>query len=134
MRWRPPIVPVAVALPLLAAALVFGIRFGRAEAAFAEVIARTEAPAAPVGAYPDGTRSATASEAEVSATVEVTVREGRIASMRLAGGRNVDDDLAAEIFERVKNAGSTEVDAVSGATASSNVLLKAVSDAASSGP
>jgi uncharacterized protein with FMN-binding domain len=131
MRWRPLIVPAAVALPLLAAALVFGIRFGRAQAAFGEVIVRTGAQPPAVGALTEGTRRATVSEGEVSATVEVTVREGRIVSLRLAGGRNVDEALAAEIFERVRSAGSTDVDAVSGPTASSNVLLKAVADAAS---
>jgi uncharacterized protein with FMN-binding domain len=65
----------------------------------------------------------------VRASVEVTVKSGRIDSMRLVSGENVDAELAARIFARVKAAGSTGVDAVSGATASSNVLLKSLSAA-----
>ena len=65
-----------------------------------------------------------------SATVEVTVKSGRIESVRLVSGKNVDSGLAQTVFSRVKETGSTAVDAVSGATASSNVLLKAIVAAA----
>ena len=65
-----------------------------------------------------------------SATVEVTVKSGRIESVRLVSGKNVDSGLAQTVFSRVKETGSTAVDAVSGATASSNVLLKAIAAAA----
>jgi uncharacterized protein with FMN-binding domain len=130
-RYRPLILPVGIGLALLTAALVFGIRFGSAQAGFDRVIARTTIPDTPTAALVDGTRSATVTEGGVSATVEVTVRGGRIASLRLVGGENVQKTLADTLFDRVTSAGSTDVDAVSGATASSNVLLKAVADAAS---
>jgi uncharacterized protein with FMN-binding domain len=52
--------------------------------------------------------------------------------MRLVSGKNVDATLAQTVFSRVREAGSTAVDAVSGATASSNVLLKAIESAAGS--
>ena len=132
-RYRPFILPVGIALVLLTVALVFGIRFGAAQASFGRVIARTrtEAPAQAPATLADGTRSATVTEGSVSATVEVTVRDGRLAGLRLAGGNNVDENLAGTLFDRVMTAGSTHVDAVSGATASSNVLLKAVAEAAS---
>ncbi len=129
MRYRPLIVPAGVGLLLLAGALVFGIQFGAAQSRFRAVIQKT-GPSAGASAFIDGTRNATSREGEVSATVEVTVAAGRIESMRLVSGQNVDSALAETMFSRVKAAGSTTVDAVSGATASSNVLLRAIDDAA----
>lgn len=129
MRYRPLIVPGAVAVLLLAIALVFGIRFGNAQSRFQAVIQKT-APTMATSGFADGTRTATVQEGEVSAEVEVIVASGRIDSLRLLSGRNVDAALAHTIFSRVKSAGSTSVDAVSGATASSNVLLKAIDLAA----
>jgi uncharacterized protein with FMN-binding domain len=130
MRYRPLIIPGGVGIILLVVAAVFGIRFGVAQSRFQTVIAKTGAPSATAGVLAEGTRNATFQEGEVSATVEVTVKSGRIQSMRLVSGKNVDTVLADAVFARVKAAGSTEVDAVSGATASSNVLLKAVAAAA----
>ena len=129
-RYQPFILPAGVAILLLAAAVVFGIRFGAAQARFNSVIARTQPTAGALGQLAEGTRSATVTEGEVSATVEVTVRAGSIDAIRLTAGANVDDALATTIFERVRSAGSVEVDAVSGATASSAVLLKAIAEAA----
>ena len=133
MRYRPLILPIGVGLVLVTLALVFGIRFGTAQASFGRVIAQTRAQAAAAApaSLADGTRSATVTQGEVSATVEVTIHGGRIDGMRLSGGQNVDRRLADVLFKRVMSAGNTDVDAVSGATASSKVLLKAVADAAS---
>jgi uncharacterized protein with FMN-binding domain len=135
MRYRPIFIPAGVAIILLVLAAIFGIRFGVAQSRFGTIISRTAAaPAtASAGALADGTRSATLTEDEVSATVEVTVKSGKIESMRLVSGKNVDSALANTVFSRVLAAGSTAVDAVSGATASSNVLLKAIAAAAAGG-
>lgn len=132
-RYKPLIVPIGVAVLLLAAAAVFGIRFGVAQSRFGTVIARTEMKAAPFVSLADGTRSATVSEGDVSATVELTVTAGNIGELRLTSAKNVDSALAARIFAEVRKAGSVAVDAVSGATASSNVLLKAIERAAIGG-
>jgi len=131
-RYRPMIVPGAVGVLLLALALVFGIRFGNAQSRFQAVIQKTVPAAAPAATavLVDGTRRAAFQEGEVAAEVEVTVASGRIDSMRLVSATNVDAALARTIFSRVKSAGSTSVDAVSGATASSAVLLKAITSAA----
>jgi uncharacterized protein with FMN-binding domain len=131
MRHRPLIVPAGVGIVLLALTAVFGIRFGVSQSRFNGIIQRTARTS--TAAHPDfadGTRSATYGEGEVSATVEVTVKSGRLESMRLTAGKNVEAALADTLFSRVRAAGSPEVDAVSGATASSNVLLKAVAAAA----
>jgi uncharacterized protein with FMN-binding domain len=131
-RYRPLIVPVAVAVLLVGMALGFGIRFGVVQSRFASLIGTTRTtPVATAGSWVDGTRSATVTEGEVSATVEVTVSAGAIHDLRLTAGRNIDAELARTMFMRVKNAGSTSVDAVSGATVSSNVLLGAVAAAVS---
>jgi uncharacterized protein with FMN-binding domain len=131
-RYRPLIVPVGVGALLLAGALVFGIRFGNAQARFGEVIARTVSAAMAPAILVDGTRQASKGEGDVSATVEVTVRGGAIASLRLVGGKNVDEALAKELFGRVIAAGKTDGDAVRGATASSKVVLSAAAAAATS--
>jgi uncharacterized protein with FMN-binding domain len=127
-RYRPMIIPAGVGILLLVLAAVFGIRFGIAQKRFGAIIAKTAPAAAAV--FTDGTRTAAFSEGEVSAAVEVTVASGRISVIHLVSGRNVDAALAQTIFARIQAAGTTSVDAVSGATASSNVLMKAVAAAA----
>lgn len=129
-RYRPLILPVAVGLLLLALAVVFGVRFISAQSRFGAVIAKTASRAGTFAALADGTRSATFTEGEISATVELTVSGGKIAGLRLIDGKNMPADVANKIFDEVKVKGSTAVDAVSGATASCNVLLKAVESAA----
>ncbi|MGA2480846.1 MAG: FMN-binding protein [Spirochaetia bacterium] len=129
-RYSPLFVPIGVAILLLAVTAVFGIRYGVTQSHFVEVITKTQSRGTPLASLPDGTRSATVTEGEVSATVQVIVSSGEISDIQLTAGRNVDATLAGEIIGRVKKAASTSVDAVSGATASSNVLLKAIEAAA----
>jgi len=129
-RYRPLILPLAAAVLLIAITGVFGGMFISAQARFGAVIAATARTAVPGGAFVDGTRSATASEGDVSATVEVTVAAGVVSGVRLLAGKNVDAALVDAIRERISAAGSLSVDAVSGATASSNVVRAAISAAA----
>ncbi len=129
-RYQPPIAIAAVAAAAITVAAVFGARFGRAQADFGSVIRRTAVSGAAFTALADGTRSVTAREGDVSATVELTAAGGQVVALRLVSGSNVDAGVAARVFEEVKNRQSTAVDAVSGATATSNVLLKAVEAAA----
>ena len=130
MRYRPLILPIAVGVALVAIAVVFGARFISAESRFGSVISKTEARAGTFTTLADGTRSATFTEGEVSATVELSVAAGKIDGIRLTDGRNIDSAVASRIFDEVKAKGSTMVDAVSGATASSNALLRAIEAAA----
>ena len=60
----------------------------------------------------------------------LTVSAGRIESLRLVDGRNVEPALAERLFAAVRAARSTQVEAVSGATASSRVVLRAIEEAA----
>jgi uncharacterized protein with FMN-binding domain len=50
--------------------------------------------------------------------------------LKLVEGKNVDQGLADTLLARMREKGSLSVDAVSGATASSDVLLKAIGEAA----
>ena len=129
-RFQPPFVAVLVLGALIAAAAVFGARFAASQSRFEAIIAETAPKGAAFASLADGTRRATVAEGEVSATVEVTVAGGSITGLRLVEGRNVEQAVADAVFAAVKEAQSTGVDAVAGATASSNVLLKAVEEAA----
>ena len=130
-RFQPPFAAVLVLGALVALAAIFGARFGAAQARFNEVIAATGLEGTAFGSLPDGTRRATVAEGEVSATVEVTVAGGAVTGLRLVDAMNVEASVAETVFAAVRQEQSTAVDAVSGATASSNVLLKAIEKAAS---
>ena len=129
-RFQPPFVAVVVLGALVAAAAVFGARFTASQSRFEAIIAETAPKGAALVSLADGTRRATVREGEVSATVEVTVNGGSITGLRLVDGRNVDPSVAEAVFSAVRDARSSSVDAVAGATASSNVLLRAVEEAA----
>jgi uncharacterized protein with FMN-binding domain len=133
-RYQPPIAAAVVAVAAIVLAAVFGARFGAAQARFQGVISRTAGAGAGLAAgfadAADGTRTATAAEGDVSATVEVTVSGSRLVKARLVTGVNMDAAVAERLFREIMGAQSTAVDAVAGATASSNVLLRAVEAAA----
>jgi uncharacterized protein with FMN-binding domain len=130
-RYRPLFAPIGAAVVFLAAAGVFGGMWAGAQARFGRVIAAT--PAAAADGMRDGAREATVARGEVSATVRVTVADGALTGVTLVSGRNVDAALVETIWGRIRASGSVAVDAVSGATASSRVVLAAIS-AAASGP
>ena len=129
-RFQPPFVAVLVLGALVATAAVFGARFTASQSRFTAIIAETAPRGAAFTSLADGTRRATVEEGEVSATVEITVSGGSITGLRLVEARNVEQTVADAVFVAVREAQSSIVDAVSGATASSNVLLKAIEKAA----
>jgi uncharacterized protein with FMN-binding domain len=129
-RYQPPFVAILVLGALVAVAAVSGSRFTAAQSRFGAIISQTAPAGAAFSSLADGTRRATVSEGEVSATVEVTVSGGSITGLRLVEARNVEPSVADTVFAAVKKAQSSAVDAVAGATASCNVLLKAVEEAA----
>jgi uncharacterized protein with FMN-binding domain len=133
-RYQPFIAPAAAALALIAVVVGFGVRFQSIQSRYKSVIAGTRLEGQAMSGIADGTRSASYAEGDISATVELTANGGRIEDLRIKEGRNVEPGLAAVLFERVKTAQSSRVDAVSGATASSRVLLKAVEAAAAAAP
>jgi uncharacterized protein with FMN-binding domain len=133
-RYAPPFAPLAAAVVLLAVVAVFAVRFAKVQSRFVAVIEKTAKAGSAFGPLADGVRSASASEGDMSAMVEMAVASGRVQDLKLTSGKNVDAALAAQLFQEVITAQSSAVDAVSGATASSRVLLKAVAAAAAANP
>lgn len=65
----------------------------------------------------------------VTAEVEVTIASGGMSDIRLLRHENGKGGPGEAVIDRVLQAQSLQVDTVSGATASSKVILKAVEDA-----
>ncbi len=118
--------PAAVMVILLGGAAASTAVYAQAQSHFGGVISAAAPRGVTLEGTPDGTWIGTVTEADVSATVEVTVKGGRIAGLRLTEGQNIEPSVAQKIFQEVQAAQQTDVDAVSGATASSSVLLKAI--------
>lgn len=98
------------------------------EAGFRALIAAPPASSAGALATPDGTFVGRAASGGIDAAVETTLAGGKIASVRLLEGRNIPANVEKEIIARLAGRSDTAVDAVSGATASSDVLIAAVAD------
>lgn len=64
-----------------------------------------------------------------SNTVEVTVGEHKITDIRIIKEPSGREDMTEELKNRVLNVQNTNVDVISGATASSKAFLKAVENA-----
>jgi len=81
----------------------------------------------------DGTYNGNCSVFPVAAEVEVTVKEQSITAIKLVEHNHGQGGEAEVIPERVLKAQSLDVDTVSGATYSSNVILKAIENALTDG-
>ena len=133
-RFAPLFAPIGAAIVLMVVALVFGVRFAQVQSRFVSVIERTKAGGGAFGALKDGVYRGSAGEGDISASVELRVTAGQVDDIGLIAGKNVEASLAAQLFEAVISSQTSAVDAVSGATASSLVLLKAVEAAAAAPP
>ncbi len=78
---------------------------------------------------PEGSYEGSASAVLVSAEVRVTVADHKITRIDLLRHEHGRGKAAEVIVDRVQEAQSLQVDFVSGATASSKVILKAIEDA-----
>ena len=81
----------------------------------------------------DGTYIGSYDAKIISATVSVSVKNGRMTDIELLEHKYERGGLAASIIDEVLKEQSLEVDAVSGATNSSKTILKAVENALNSG-
>ena len=80
-------------------------------------------------AWKDGVYTGTARGYGGNITVEVTIRDGKIADIRVLDHSGESDsyfDRASAVIERILSAGSPNVDTVSGATYSSTGIINAV--------
>lgn len=82
---------------------------------------------------PDGTYDGSCETLMVSADVRVTVKEHQIKEIELVRHNNGKGATAEVIPDKILEAQSLEVDLVSGATASSKVILKAIENALNRG-
>jgi len=82
-----------------------------------------------LASVPDGKYEGTHKVFPISAVVEVTVKEHKITGIDLVKHQNGQGGAAEAIPGKVVEAQSLQVDAVSGATLSSKVILLAIEDA-----
>jgi len=81
----------------------------------------------------DGTYEGEQKSGLVTARVEVVVKDGAVTSVKILEHRHGPGHGADAIVDRVIAAQSLKVDAVSGATSSSKVMLKAIETALEKG-
>ena len=96
---------------------------------FIEEIERLTIEDIAVGEVKDGTYEGEQSNVPVTARVEINVKDGRITDIILLGHSHGPGHGADEIIDRVMEKQSLKVDAVTGATYSSKVVLKAIEKA-----
>ena len=82
-----------------------------------------------LNALPDGIYTGDYNSFPVGATVDVTVTNHRIVSIDLVRHQNGQGDAAEALPQHVVDAQSLDVDAISGATYSSKVILLAIENA-----
>jgi uncharacterized protein with FMN-binding domain len=114
---------IPIGLLLLGGIVSTGIWAGSAAIYSSQIVTQIQTTL-PAG-ITDGTFSGTWVTEEVAATVELVIRDGKILSGRLTSSRNVPARIAEAIFNGIIGTQSLQVDAVTGATASCSVLLKA---------
>ncbi len=107
---------VGILLPVLAMSIILGACASR------PIEVRTP----DFSSIPDGTYRGTCAAGIVKATVDVTMAGGRIERVAIVSHRCGKGKPAEAIVDDVVAKQSLEIDAVSGATRSSKVILKAI--------
>jgi len=82
---------------------------------------------------PDGSYTGSYDSYRWSTTVEVTILDHRITDIQSVKIQDGQDSLTEDLKEKVLSEQTADVDAVSGATASSNAYLKAIENALKNG-
>lgn len=94
-----------------------------------EQLADLEISNVDISSIPDGTYTGVYIATPIEAEVEVTLKNQKITSINLVKHDNGRGQAAEIIPENVVQAQTLEVDAISGATYSSKVILKAIENA-----
>lgn len=126
---KKPIKVILVILGVVVLLIVAGVIFFSSVNRDLEALADIPMKDVDLSSVSDGTYEGDYSSFPVSVTVEVTVRDHRIADINLLKHVNGQGQTAESITETVIREQSLEVDLVSGATYSSKVILLAVEDA-----
>lgn len=130
MRKKRTILTIIVVVLLLLAA-AFAIVVKQSEKRL-EALSDIPIEAVDLAAIPDGTYKGSYQAFPVAAEVNVTVQEHRMIAIDLVKHSHGQGGAAEVIPDRVMEAQSLQVDAISGATYSSRVILLAIQDALTS--
>lgn len=122
-RWRVVLIVLAV---IVLAGWAGVAMIGRA---YERGLAQIEISDIDLARVPDGTYAGSHSVFPVSVQVKVTVLDHRITEVELVKHQNGQGSAAEAIVEQVVTAQSLRVDLVTGATASSKVILEAIDNA-----
>lgn len=77
----------------------------------------------------DGVYSGSFRKGRFSYSVEVTVKDHRLQAVKSTGGRQAQDAVIQQIFARIVEVQSVQVDTVSGASLTTKAVSKAVENA-----
>lgn len=117
---------IGLLLLILVAGAVGALAIRRMEAHLAGLGDEVAGLELDLGQIGDGTYAGSTVEGPIGVQVRVTVRDHRITQIELVEHRSGRGAPAAPITERVVAAQSLRVDIISGATYSSNAILKAI--------
>jgi uncharacterized protein with FMN-binding domain len=122
---------VCAAVLAAAAALVLLARYLISVRQYKDTVAGFTYANADASGIPDGVYVGECDAQYIYARVEVTVKDGRMTDIRLLEHRNERGAAAEDIGDEIVARQKIDVDAVSGATNSSEVIKKAVDNALS---
>ncbi len=124
-RWIKILLSIVVIIVILASIFIFFLYYGKSETLNLTI------NAVDLSKVTDGSYKGSYSKGRFSYKVEVTVKDNRIESVNILSEPSVfsAQELDNTIISRVLQQQSLKVDAVTGATASSKALLKAIENA-----
>lgn len=123
------IIILIVATLCIAVALFWGINYLIDLQKYKDTIKTISIDNIDLSKIPDGTYSGSFDASKIEADVSVTVHNHEITAINLLHHKNERGEKAEVIPQRVLDSQSLDVDAVSGATNSSKVILKAIQNA-----
>lgn len=115
---------LSVFILIVITCIIMFMRIGRTLSSFSEMNYTID-----LGTVEDGTYTGSADGTIVKATVRVTVKDHRITDVTILSHENGKGKPAEAIVGTIVEKNNLEVDAISGATHSSNIIKAAVLDA-----
>lgn len=107
----------------------FGIKYLIDVKKYKDAMAKTQIKDIDISNKPDGKYTGEYNVNFISAKVVVSIKDKKIENITLVEHKNERGKAAEKILDKVKEKNSIKVDAVSGATNSSKVILKAIEKA-----
>jgi uncharacterized protein with FMN-binding domain len=126
------IVIIAICIAALSGG-IFGINYLISLYNYKKIVSEIDIKSVDLSNVHDGTYTGSCDAIFVGAEVEVTVKDKKITDIKLLNHKTEKGKPAEVIVDDVKNKQSLQVDAISGATNSSKVILKAIENALESG-